>query len=90
MAGVRAFELILMDLRMPGVDGWMAARRIREGDGPNRATPILAFSADITSAGGESLAMFQGVVTKPIEMAGLIAAIAGWSAPAEARARSIH
>ena len=37
----RTFDAVLMDVRMPGMDGLEAARRLREGDA-NRETPIIA------------------------------------------------
>jgi signal transduction histidine kinase/CheY-like chemotaxis protein len=79
LAQMQEFELILMDLRMPGVDGWTAARAIRSGEGRNRQTPMLAFSADIGVDDAAALAVFEGVVPKPIEMMGLLAAIARWA-----------
>jgi CheY-like chemotaxis protein len=88
LARLQAFQLILMDLRMPGVDGWTAARTIRDEPGLNQATPILAFSADITADDTAALDVFEGVVRKPIEMAELLVAIAQWtrnSEPAPAR-----
>ena len=80
IAAAEPFELILMDLRMPGMDGWTAARAIRAGAGPNRTTPMLAFSADITADDAQALAVFEGIVRKPIEMTGLLLAIARWAA----------
>ncbi|MFC3230535.1 response regulator [Marinibaculum pumilum] len=43
-----AFDVVLMDLRMPGVDGFEAARRIRALSGPQRGVRIIALSADVT------------------------------------------
>ncbi len=43
----RPFDLILMDIRMPVMDGLTATKMIREGDGPNWNAPIVAFSANV-------------------------------------------
>lgn len=72
------FDVILMDVRMPGLDGIEALHQIRKGSGPNDATPILAFTADADQEESERLMKigFDGVVSKPIEAASLITAIA--------------
>jgi CheY-like chemotaxis protein len=62
---------------MPVMDGPTALRHIRSAPGPNRHTPVLAFSADtdlerlVDKAGG-----FDGVVRKPIDPASLISMVA--------------
>ncbi len=73
-AEARAFDIVLMDLRMPRLDGRAAAAQIRAGEGPNRATPILAFSADASVLPADNL--FAGHVPKPLSALGLIEAIA--------------
>lgn len=72
LAGQVAFDLILMDLRMPGLDGVGAARRIREAGGV-RPPPILAFSAERVPVLDEAL--FRGVAPKPIEPEALLEAM---------------
>jgi len=74
IAQTRAFDLILMDLRMPVMDGETAARHIRLGDGSNRRTPIIAFSADITSRVDETL--FDGTLGKPLDSSALLRGVA--------------
>jgi PAS domain S-box-containing protein len=79
LAKLAAFDLVLMDLRMPEVDGWAAAGAIREGEGPNRDTPILAFSADVAPDRREAMGIFQDLVRKPIEPLEVVRAILTWS-----------
>lgn len=43
----RSFDLILMDLQMPGMDGLAATRAIRMTADANRETPIIALSANV-------------------------------------------
>lgn len=68
------FDLILMDIRMPVLDGLDAARAIRAEPGPNQGAPILAFSADMDFQLSD---LFDGLVRKPITAAQLIQAVAG-------------
>ena len=72
------FDVILMDLRMPVMDGFEALRQIRSRVGPNDTVPILAFTADAGADDGARLLAlgFDDVVSKPIDAAQLISAIA--------------
>jgi PAS domain S-box-containing protein len=72
-AAAEPFDAILMDLRMPRLDGAQAAVRIRGEPGPNARTPIIAFSADARPGGLG--AVFDGSVSKPMTAAGLIDAL---------------
>ena len=66
----KAFELlpdvILMDLSLPGIDGWEATRRLKK-DERTRAIPVIALTAHaLVSAHETALAAgCDSVVTKP-------------------------
>ncbi len=66
------YDCILMDIRMPRLDGPGALRRIRSERGPNRDAPILAFSA---GERGAKISGFDGVISKPITAAALLQGI---------------
>lgn len=77
MVGEGDYHLVLMDLRMPGLDGLTAIERLR-GRGDNKARlPVIVVTADTaadlkercTSAGADD------VLQKPIAMASLIEAV---------------
>lgn len=42
------FDAILLDIQMPRLDGFGAARRIRADAGPNQSAPLLAVTANVT------------------------------------------
>jgi PAS domain S-box-containing protein len=74
------YDVILMDVRMPHVDGWTALGRIRSATGPNQETPILAFSAD-TSVAPKSRGdyAFDDLVSKPLSPTALVESVAKWA-----------
>ncbi|HEV7353479.1 MAG TPA: ATP-binding protein [Brevundimonas sp.] len=90
VAAVRArpFDLVLMDIKMPGMDGVAATRAIRELPAPCGRLPILALTAnaDPHDAVGYRLAGMDGVVEKPIRPQALLDAIRRALGPGETAA----
>ena len=69
-------DIILMDLEMPGVDGWEATRRLKN-DPKTRDIPIIALSAHAL-AGSRERALAAGCDefdTKPVEFERLVATV---------------
>jgi len=84
-AGRGAFDLVLMDCQLPGIDGYEAARRIRElestGDLPGgaRRVPILALTASAAVEDVERARQsgMDGHIAKPVDARRLLDAVAG-------------
>jgi len=71
------FDVVLMDIHMPRMDGLAASRAIRALPGPTGLTPIIALSADVMPHQIERCLKAGMVdhVAKPIERQALYAAI---------------
>jgi CheY-like chemotaxis protein len=84
MALSGGYDLILMDMSLPELDGWEATRRVREGLGERRV-PIIALTAHAMS-GDREKAMAAGCDdydTKPVELDRLLGKINALLPPAE-------
>jgi len=68
-AEAERFDAILLDCKMPNLDGYEAARRIRAGDGPGRTVPIVAVTAGVLEEERARClaAGMNTVLAKPIE-----------------------
>ncbi len=66
MVKTKAYDIILMDIRMPEMDGFEAAKIIRSSTDPKlQQIPIIALTADTARDLKDSLYEFTDVVTKP-------------------------
>ena len=92
------FDLILMDIQMPEMNGLEATRQIRasEREVGRRGVPVLALSANVMAhqVAEYKAAGMDGVVAKPIEATKLFAsideAIAGGSEPSHTSASEMR
>ncbi|HEX2135256.1 MAG TPA: ATP-binding protein [Microvirga sp.] len=83
----RTYDLVLMDVQMPGMDGMKATQRIRELPGPERSVPIIAMTANVLP---EQVDQFRAAgmndhIGKPFDRDDLHALVDRWlPAPAQA------
>ncbi|MBG0794115.1 response regulator [Methylocystis sp. H62] len=76
MAAAESPDLILMDMSLPVIDGWEAARRVRENEA-TRKIPVIALTAH-AMAGDREKAIEAGCDdydTKPVEITRLLGKI---------------
>ena len=70
----RPYDLVLMDYKMPGMDGIEAGRRIKKGSGPHKVPTVVMVTAYgreevMTQAEG---AGFEGFLIKPVNQSVLL------------------
>ncbi|MGA7804685.1 ATP-binding protein [Bradyrhizobium sp.] len=83
-----AYDLVLMDVQMPEMDGISATKAIRKLAGPERTVPIIALTANAMVGQRETYlaAGMNDYVTKPIQPSLLFTAIKRWAEVATAAA----
>jgi CheY-like chemotaxis protein/HPt (histidine-containing phosphotransfer) domain-containing protein len=81
-AAQRRFDLILMDVSMPGMDGVEATQAIRRGRGASRDSPVVALTAHALPEDRRRFAEagMREVIVKPLRRADLLAAAARYPA----------
>lgn len=77
----KGYDLVLMDIQMPVMDGVAATERIRALEDDNRAVPIVAMTANVLP---EEVARFyaagmNGHIRKPVDLDELIAGVDRWA-----------
>lgn len=74
-------DVLLLDVRMPGIDGWEVLRHLRNEPGQLSELPVVIFTADISSAEQAPVALAERefFLSKPfdpddlVELVGLAA-----------------
>ena len=87
LKGGRGYDVVLMDVQMPVMDGLTATRRIRALGPPACDVPIVAMTANVLPQQIAALraAGMDDHVGKPFRRADLYATIARWTGPQRAR-----
>jgi len=77
LARERSPSLVLMDIRLPGIDGVEALRRLRAEE-TTRGISVMAMTASVMSEDRQKImaAGFDGYQSKPINVTDFVAAVA--------------
>ncbi len=80
-ASQKKYDIILMDIHMPELNGYDATKQLRLTDGINKNTLVYAFTADVVAnVQSEFVQYFDGFLRKPIEVDELYAALSSAAA----------
>jgi signal transduction histidine kinase/CheY-like chemotaxis protein len=81
LASSEDFDLVLMDVHMPDLDGLQATRQIRALSGPRARVPIIALSADALDEADQRAhaAGVDAFIAKPVPRETLQALLAHWA-----------
>lgn len=73
-----AFDVLLLDISMPGIDGLETLKRIRASTSPNATTPAVAVTAHAAPKDHEAMLAqdFQTLILKPVRRAAIHGALA--------------
>jgi PAS domain S-box-containing protein len=90
-ASPKAFDLVLMDVQMPGLDGHDATRRIRRELGL-AALPVIALTAGALSSERQKAldAGMDDYIVKPFEAEALVSSVARHVRPSGGRAGALN
>ena len=90
VAGTKPFDAIISDRQMPGVDGFMLARRVRR-EQPLATTPIVMLMSvgDAGEAAGRGVAI-DAYLTKPVKHSDLLDALATLVSACRREARGLN
>jgi signal transduction histidine kinase/CheY-like chemotaxis protein len=82
MLASRRFDLVFMDMRLPGLDGLETTRRLRAAESGGRRTPVIALTANASTADKRAClaAGMDDFLVKPVDEARIADAIARWTA----------
>ncbi len=75
-----SYDLVLMDVQMPGLDGYAATKQIRAGESDSDRLPIVAMTANVV-AGERERCLAAGMddfLTKPVGREALARTLAKW------------
>jgi len=89
MSGQVSYGMIFMDCQMPQMDGFTAAREIREREGGAARVPIVAMTAEAMAGAREACleAGMDDYIAKPVQRGELAEKIARWALAGETAAR---